>query len=155
RWLYPAMLLLALAAATGLGRLVRSRQIDLVLVMLVGLLALDVASVAQEPMRQAMWMQAPPIEPRSAFAFAVEPPIHYLRRDWAGPMLLSMMANTGVLDCYGVPRDGPWKARAESDPDYRGMVDLVRPEPDGAEQIGEAEIVAWSPNAVTVRVTNA
>jgi hypothetical protein len=149
RFLYPAVLMLAVVAASGLGRLVERRRrvapwLDLVLAVAAAWLAFDVASVAQQPMRQAMWMVPPEIPPGRSFHFEEQPPFHYRKRDWAGPMLLSMMANTGVLDCYGVPRSESWRwsAQTPSDPHYRGEVTL--------EGGGEARIVAWSPNRVEV-----
>jgi hypothetical protein len=61
-------------------------------------------------------------------------------------MLLAMMGNTGVLNCYGVPRPEGWRWRALAlgDPRYRGEVWRD----DGAE----ARIAAWSPNRVVVDV---
>lgn len=147
RWLYPAALLLALTAGVGLGAIAARRPwLDLVMVGVVGAIAVNVASVAQKPLRQAMWMVAPPILPAERFEHAIEPPVHYVRRDWAGPMLLSMMANTGVLNCYGVPRPEGWRwrARARGEVGYRGMVYLEGP--------GSAALVDWSPNRVVARV---
>jgi hypothetical protein len=153
RFLYPAVLLLATLSAARLGRFVDRRRrtapwLDVALALAMALLALDVARVAVLPMRQAMWMRPPAIGAGRAFHHELKPPFHYQKRDWAGPMLLSMMANTGVLDCYGVPRDG-WTpaAVAAGDPRDRGMVWL-----DGA---GSATLASWSPNAVRVRVEGA
>jgi len=153
RFLYPAVLLLALVAAAGLGRLVERRRrlpwLDAALAALVCLLAVDVARVAQQPMRDAMWMVPPDIPPDGSFHFEEQPPYHYRKRDWAGPMLLSMMANTGVLNCYGVPRKEGQKpaAIARGAPGYRGEVYV--------EGGGEAEILHWSPSQVQVQVHGA
>jgi hypothetical protein len=64
-------------------------------------------------------------------------------------MLLSMMANTGVLNCYGVPRkEGERPApSARGAAGYRGEVYL--------EGGGEAEILRWSPSHVEVQVRGA
>ncbi len=152
RFLYPAMFVLALVAASGIGRWVdrRARRrpwLDVLLAGAVALVAVDVARVAQQPMRAAMWMVPPPIAP-GAFHFEREPPYHYLRRDWAGPVLLAMMGNVGVLDCYGVPRDRLHIAALPHDaPGYRGMLWLDGP--------GEVEMMRWSPNGVVARVSGA
>ena len=150
RFLYPAVLLLAVVAASGIGRWVDRRRrrwpwLDAVLAAAVSLLAIDIAQVAQQPMRQSMWMVAPDIPPGRSFHFEREPPFQYVRRDWAGPMLLSMMANTGVLNCYGVPRQG-WQpaALAHDDPAYRGVIWLDGP--------GRVEQISWTPNHIRVRV---
>jgi hypothetical protein len=145
RFLYPAVLLLALPLAAGLGRLVRRRRwLDLALTLGAGWLALDIASVAQQPMRDAMWMVPPPIPEGRDFHHERQPPFHYEKRDWAGPMLLSMMANTGVLDCYGVPRREGWQphALAVDDAHYRSEAYV--------EGSGRARIEAWSPNRVRI-----
>lgn len=151
RFLYPAVLVLALVAACGLGRFVqrwrrRRPYLDLVLALLVCAVAIDVALVAQQPMKSAMWMVPPPIPAGRTFHFEHDPPFHYRRRDWAGPMLLSMMANTGVLNCYGVPRTtlvapGPAHVR---EPRYRGEAYLLGGEP--------ARVAQWSPNRAVIEV---
>lgn len=153
RFLYPAVLTLALVAASGLGRWVdrhrRVRWLDLVVTLAVALLAVDIALVARLPMKSAMWMVPPEIPRGRTFHFEHNPPFHYVKRDWAGPMLLSMMANTGVINCYGVPRDParPPAALPVRHPRYRGEAYVA-----GG---GEAEIRRWSPNGVTVLVSDA
>ncbi len=149
RFLYPAVLLLALVAAAGIGRIVDRRRrrhpwLDLALTAVVSLLALNVAQVAQKPMRDAMWMQAPDIPAGRSFHFSVNPPFQYKKRDWAGPMLLSMMANTGVLNCYGVPRakGWTWAAAARGRRGYRGEAYL--------EGGAKAEVAQFSPNQIRV-----
>ncbi len=149
RFLYPAVLVLALVTAAGIGRIIDRRRrrlpwLDLVLTLAVSLLAFDVAQVAQKPMRDAMWMQAPDIPAGRPFHFSVNPPFQYQKRDWAGPMLLSMMANTGVLNCYGVPRAKGWKwaAAARRGRGYRGEAYL--------EGGAKAEVAHFSPNQVRV-----
>jgi hypothetical protein len=152
RFLYPAVLVLALVAAAGIGRFVeRARRrpwLDLALTAAVAALALDVARVAQQPMRQAMWMKPPAIPAGRAFRTERRPPFQYERRDWAAPMLLSMMANTGVLECYGVPREeGAPGPAASGEPGYRGELYV--------EGGGSAQMLRWSPSSVTVAVRDA
>ena len=154
RFLYPAVLVLGLVAAIGIGRLVHRRRhrapwLDLVVALCVTVLAVDVALVARQPMASAMWMVPPPIPEGRTFHHEQEPPFQYKKRDWAGPVLLAMMGNTGVLNCYGVPRspDRPIAPVPRGDPRYRGEVYL--------EGQGRAELASWSPNQVTARVTDA
>ena len=151
RFLYPAVLLLAVVLAAGVGRFVTRRRyrapwLDAIVVAAAAWLGFDIASVAQQPMRQAMWMVPPAIPENDSFHHAAQPPFHYVKRDWAGPMLLSMMANTGVLDCYGIPRPPGWRPRAvpAADPRYRGEAHVL-----GA---GSARIVEWSPNRARILV---
>jgi hypothetical protein len=153
RFLYPAVLTLGLVAAAGLGRWVqrrrRRRWLDLAVTVVVAVLAVDIALVARKPMESAMWMVPPPIPAGRPFHFEHNPPFHYIKRDWAGPMLLSMMANTGVINCYGVPRDKkrPPSALPVTHRHYRGQVYV-----DGA---GEASLESWSPNGIEVAVRDA
>lgn len=168
RFVYPAVLALALVAASGLGRFIERRRIarpwlDVVAAALVLALAVDVASVARKPMTAAMWMVPPRIPAGRMFHFEVEPPFQYRRRDWAGPMYLAMLGNTGVLNCYGTPPFDRRGARAISDPRYRGEV-FVEGEGGAAAGIvgaaaqivgATAQIVEWSPSRAVVEVTGA
>lgn len=154
RFLYPAVLILGLCAAAGLGRWIARRAVrlpwlDLAAALAVGALALDVAAVAELPMKSAMWMVPPDRIPSDRpFRFAAEPPFHYKKRDWAGPMYLAMLGNTGVLNCYGAPPFERKGARAATDPAYRGEVFV-----EGGG--GQARLVSWSPNQATVEVSGA
>ncbi|EYF02487.1 hypothetical protein [Chondromyces apiculatus] len=153
RFLYPAALILGVVAASALGRILmrhalRRPWLDLVAALAVLALALDIARVAQLPMRSAMWMVLPDrIREGQPFSFSQEPPYQYKRRDWAGPLYPAMLGNTGVINCYGTPPFGRKGARATSDPAYRGEVFV--------EGRGEAKIVGWTFNTATVEVTGA
>ena len=150
RFLYPATLILGVVAAAGLGKLVERRAILLpwlepVLCVLVLGLALDIARVAELPMKDAMWMVPPENLPQNRPFTVVEDPIYqYQRRDWAGPMYLSMIANTGVIRCYGAPPFGGQGAVASSTPRFRGDAFV--------EGLGVAKVSKWSPNEVTIEV---
>jgi len=154
RFLYPAVLVLGLVAACGIGRFVERRRrrvkwLDFALVLGVATIGVDVARVSALPMKSAMWMEAPAIPTDKAFHFEQEPPFQYKKRDWAGPVLLAMMGNVGVLNCYGVPRspERPIAALAHDDPRYRGETYLTGP--------GGAELVHWTPNSALVAVSDA
>lgn len=155
RFLYPAVLILGLVAAAGLGRVITRRErtapwLDVVAAGLVLALGIDVALVARKPMEQAMWMVPPDNIPRGRpFHFETEPPFQYKRRDWAGPMYLAMLGNTGVLNCYSAPPFDRKGAIAVKDPRYRGEVHL---EGEGG---GTAKIVAWTPNSAVIDVSDA
>jgi hypothetical protein len=159
RFLYPAALVLALCAARlvdgalrHVGR--RHRWAGPLALALVFGLALDVASVAQKPMRDAMWMRAPePIDRREHFAHRRQPPLHYVVRDWAGPLYLAMRSNQGVLDCYGTPPFEGRGALALEDPRYRGEVQ-VRAGSALAEG-ASARLERWSHASAEVHVDGA
>ncbi len=150
RFLYTAVLVLGLLAAAGLGRLLdkRSSLLDCVAALAVGALALDIATVAQKPMTASMWMVPPDNIPQDrAFHFEQEPPFWYKRRDWAGPMYLAMLGNTGVINCYGTPPFERKGARPVNAPDYRGEAYLTDAAGTStAGSLGDAKVVDWSPN---------
>jgi hypothetical protein len=152
RFLYPAVLVLGLVVASGLGRLTDriSRRVmaaDAIVASVALALALDVASVAKLPMKEAMWMVAPPDIPESRpFRHAKKPPFHYVRRDWAGPMYLAMLGNTGVLDCYGTPPFEERGAISHKDRRYRGEVFFEQAE------LGRASLVGWTPGSAEIEV---
>ncbi|AKT40508.1 hypothetical protein [Chondromyces crocatus] len=153
RFLYPAVLILGLVAAASLGRVilrqaVRRPWLDLVAALAVVPLALDIAAVAQLPMRSAMWMVPPDRIPEAeSFRFVKDPPFQYKRRDWAGPMYLAMLGNTGVLNCYGTPPFDRRGALSMRDPAHRGEVFV--------EGKGVARLVSWTFNSATIDVEEA
>jgi hypothetical protein len=149
RFLYPAVLFAGLVLAAGLGRLVEKRpRAELALALVALAVGVDVASVAELPMKDAMWMRAPDRIPTDRpFSFATDPPYQYKRADWAGPMYLAMIANTGVIRCYGAPPFEGIGALARTDPRYRGEVEL-----SGG---GAAKLERWSPNEVELSVSGA
>jgi hypothetical protein len=153
RFLYPAILILGLVAAAGIGRAISSRTrtapwLDAVAAVLVLSLGVDIGLVARKPMEQAMWMVPPDNIPQGRpFHFEAEPPFQYKRRDWAGPMYLAMLGNTGVINCYGAPPFDRKGALATKDPHYRGEVHV--------EGEGHATLVTWTPNHVVIDVDGA
>ncbi len=159
RFLYPAALVLALCAARLVDRLLRrlgrSRGwAEPAAATLVFALALEVAGVAQKPMRDAMWMRAPePIARREQFVHRRSPPLQYVVRDWAGPLYLAMRSNQGVLDCYGTPPFEGRGALALEDPRYRGEVQVRTP--SGLAEGASATLVRWSHARAEVRIDGA
>jgi len=153
RFLYTAVLAFALVAAAGIGRFIVRRRarlpwLDAAAAVIVAAIGMDVASVAQLPMSAAMWMVPPDRIPQGRpFHFEQEPPFQYKRRDWAGPMYLAMLGNTGVMNCYGTPPFDRKGARPVGAADYHGEAWLSGP--------GSAKVVEWSPNHVVVDVEGA
>lgn len=154
RFLYTAALLLGILVAMGVGALVerasqRFRNADAVAACCAVLLGCDVALISQKPMAQAMKLNAPANITPASFHFEKVPPYQYRPRDWAGPMYLAMLANTGVIDCYGTPPFEERGAIAKRSREYRGEA-YVDP-----SDSGHAEVIAWSPNHARIRVENA
>ncbi len=153
RWHYPMLLLWGLAFLTAVGPYVdrwldRFPALDLWLLLPLALFCMDIGRVARQPFEQAFWMEKPEhIQALPLFEHHTNGSVNYLRRDWAPPMLLSMMANTGVIACYGVDPSFKPGAVAADAPGYRGRVYV--------EGAGAAEISDWSPNHALVRVAGA
>jgi hypothetical protein len=124
----------------------RSPFVDLLLLILVAAIVSNVTQISRRPVDQAFWMEAPPnIERAERFEHRFESSVNYVRRDWAPPVLLPMMANTGVIRCYGVPESFTRGAQAKDRPGYLGMAYVTQGE-------GEAKVERWSPNGAVVRV---
>jgi hypothetical protein len=154
RFLYPALLLLSVAAAAALGRWAqRRRWREVAAGAAVLAIGLDVALVARQPMTQAMWMVPPPIAASDEFHFEQEPPFQYVRPDWAGPMYLAMLGNRGVVNCYGTPPFEGQRARAVADPLYQGEAYVEAP--TGRSTIATARVTEWSPNHARIALDGA
>src|SRR4029079_8028360 len=126
----------------------RAPWLDFIVALAVLALGIDVARIAQKPMAAAMWMVPPHrITQGRPFHFEQEPPFQYKRRDWAGPMYLAMLGNTGVINCYGTPPFAHKGARPVTDPRYRGEARVVGR--------GTARVAEWSPNRVVIDVEGA
>jgi L-ascorbate metabolism protein UlaG (beta-lactamase superfamily) len=167
RWLYPAVLVLGCAAASGAERLLgRAGQRRAFFEVLLGVgalaCAIDMGLVAREPMAQSF------VDPAPAIADAVTPfhVVHRLppRADyqtnlWDVATLPGVMENVGTMECvtfagyhvtqrdmFGrMPGLGAW---GEEDPEYRGEAYV-------AEGDGSATIASWTPNEVVVTVRGA
>jgi hypothetical protein len=163
RWLYPALLLLGVAALPcferALGRLPARRPVELVLVAAGLAMAIDIGRAASLPMQRAFWMRARAVpEVRSFEQFARVPRhLQYVRRDYAPEAVPAMLAGSGVLQCnlhaslsVYAPRaeDGRpagMGARGRGETGYRGEAYTQ----SGA---GSARLVAFSPNRVVIEL---
>jgi hypothetical protein len=161
RWMYPAILVLAITAAAvaerGLRRAAWARGwLEIALLAAVAWTANDVAHVVRQPITH-MFLTPMPAIPDSTGPFHTEVhasgPIAY-QSEWAAPSLGAVMANVGTTDCGTFPayhnyfRDHQGHipglgAHGVGDADYKGEAFL-------AEGTGKAEIVKFSPNEITV-----
>jgi hypothetical protein len=155
RFLYPAVLLLAVVAAAGIGRVVERRPRLEALVAVVALgLAIDVVLVARVPMGQTMKLKLPEtLERQAEMHFEPQGTIPYARSLALGSAYLDMLANRGILECYGLPDFGVVGARAVGDPRYRGEAYVDGPE--AGEGGATARIAAWSPNHAEIELSGA
>jgi hypothetical protein len=152
RFWYPALLLLLLVAASGVGRLVASRPwLDAIAATLVLLMALDVAFVSRAAMTGSMGLTAPPIVPEDTFHHGQRSSFHYKPGEWATPMYLPMLANQGVIGCYGTPDLAQVGALAVSDARFQGEAFVAAADsPVDAAPVATARVAEWSPNRVTL-----
>ena len=166
RWLYPALLLLALPLAAALGRLVeksgrRAHLVEVALLIGVLFVSFDIAAVATKPMQQAFRLKLRPIVQRANFVQYDKVPhsLDYVTSGTDVPAVPAMLSNVGIVECYGVaglaiywrqpdgtiPGQG---ARGIGHREYRGEAYL----PNGN---GTANIVSFTPNRIEVRVEGA
>jgi hypothetical protein len=156
RFFYPALLLLALVLASGVGRRVRGRPwLDALVTALVLALAVDIAIVARRSMAETMVLEAPEVAPSDTFHHDQASPYRYRPFSVPQPSYLSMLANRGVIACYGLPHIDDIGARSVKDPRFQGEVTVTLPDGtsapaplDGADAM--ARITAWSPNRVVI-----
>lgn len=154
--LLPGALLFASWAGRWITAAGRGRPwLEPALLVLVGVFALDLAEVGRLSVAKAFRMEAPEkIERSQLFEHRRVPSVRYRVRDWTTPVLPSMLANRGVIECYGIApivadRDAvPVGARGADEPGYPGRAYL-------AEGPGRAEVVDWSPNRAVVRYQGA
>ncbi len=156
RFLYPALLWLAIAGASGLGRWLKDPRGDAAAAGAVLLLAIHIAWVSRRPLVESMRLSAPPIEVREDFHHERVARLHYKAFARGGSSFLSMLANRGVLQCYGYPPI-PVGAQAITDPEYVAEATLLPPRPAESAETDSAEasparIVTWSPNRVVIDV---
>ena len=167
RWMLPALLLLACAAASTaervLARAGRARGLLEVATLLgAAWLTRDICQVVRPSLSLAFGRAAPRVtDPMGEFRTLqhVPPELAYDPGEWAPSTLSAVMANIGSIDCNTFPgfnnytrgqggRTPGLGAHAVGDPEYRGEAYV-------AERHGTARIVAWSPNAMDVQVEGA
>src|SRR6185503_875051 len=154
RFHFPMLLLLGAAfvafAGSHVDDIVRRRPwLDLALLVPVAVIAWDMARFSRTPFEQAFWMEAPDdLRPAEHFEHRLNPPVQYVRPDWAAPILLSMFANQGVIHCYGFDPDFKPGAVARESRGYRGLAWV-------AEGEGRARVVEWTNNRAVVEVSGA
>ncbi|HEY4187849.1 MAG TPA: hypothetical protein VGP07_22430 [Polyangia bacterium] len=165
RLLFLAILLLALvlAAAADIpwARFARRRRwAEAAALAVVTLYGLDLATVARQSTVAPFRLTVPPVAPSAEFR--QERAQHYVygkpdvgpklrdRYEWPAKIIYpSMLANTGMVTCYGIPPQAAPSAVIGSDqPGYRGLAFL-------ASGSGRAEVTRWRPSSVTVQVTGA
>jgi hypothetical protein len=164
RILFLAILLLALVLAAGVeerwARFARRRRwAEGAALAIVCLYGIDLATVSRQATVAPFRLEVPPVAPRGAFEQekfqhyrygkpAVGPELRD-RYEWPAKIIYpSMLANTGMVTCYGIPLEAKSNVVGRDQPDFRGLVSL-------ASGSGRAEVIRWTPNAVTVRVTGA
>jgi hypothetical protein len=153
RFHYPMLLMLGAAFVVWANellapRLARHPALELLLLVPVALMAWDMARFSRTPFTQAFWMTAPSEIPRAElFEQHAAPPVQYVRRDWAAPMLLAMYANKGVTRCYGVDPNFVPSAIPVEAPEYRGLAFVLGE--------GQARVTEWTPNHAVVEVSGA
>lgn len=125
-------------------------------------MALGIGLESQKPLVNAFIRHLPPMaDSTGPFHMERTTParMQYDSPDWAPSSLPVMIANIGAQDCatfaglhsYYKDRNGRTLgtgARGVGDPEYRGEVYM-------ASGAGHADVVAWTPNAVTVSVRGA
>lgn len=168
RWMVPALLLLGLAAAGGIERLLERTGtlravLEIAVLFLLGGFSLGMARVARLPLGGSFWLELPKaVEERSGeFHNEAEVPeeLYYTQKDWAIPHLPSLLVNQGVVECYAVTQLSRFSASptgeilgrgaiGKGDPRYRGEVFTE-------SGVGVAKLVRFTPNEVVVDVQGA
>ena len=166
RWLYPALLLLGVAAAAAFGRsmarLSWRRNLDFLLLGGCLLLAVDIGGEASVPLERAFLMRARLLREAPAFEQLERAPrgLQYQRRDYAPEAVPAVLVGIGVLQCTMHASLNIWAPKAANGRPF-GMGARGR---DGAEYRGEAftesgvgtaKLVAFSPNQLVVEVAGA
>jgi len=164
RILFLAILLLALVLCAGAEetwrRFARGRPwAEAAALAIVCLYGIDLASISRQATVAPFRLEVPPI--RASAAFKQEKLQHYRygkpavgnelrdRYEWPAKIIYpSMLANTGMVTCYGIPLEAKSNVIGSDEPEYRGLAFLS----SGA---GRAQVTRWSPNAVTIHVTGA
>ncbi len=161
RALMIAVLALGLAFASLAGRVVDRAVaalpwLDCLLLVPVFFVATDIAAVGELSSRDAFQFKAPAQIPASAEFHHVTELSYRYDPDWhqsGRQELLSMFANTGVIQCHTAPRELVPGAIAQGAGGYRGEAylasDTVRQAP------GTARVTSFTPNTATLHYEGA
>ncbi len=163
RILFLAILLLALVLAAAADApwarfAARRRWAEAAGLALVCAYGLDLAVVARQATVAPFKLQVPPVTASPEFrqerfqhyryGKPSVPPAIRDRYEWPAKIIYpSMLANTGMVTCYGVPPEFKSAVVGRDQPGDRGLVFVTGP--------GRASLVHWDPNGVTVRVEGA
>src|SRR4051812_30296670 len=164
RILFLAILLLALVLCAGVeepwARFARRRPwAEAAALALVCLYGFDLASISRQATVAPFRLDVPPVTTSATFRQerfqhyrygkpAVGPELRE-RYEWPAKVTYpSMLANTGMVTCYGIPLEARSDVVGSDQPGYRGLAFV-------ASGAGRAEVTRWTPNAVTLHVTGA
>jgi len=163
RILFLGILLLALVLVAALdapwARFSAGRRwVEPAALALVVAYGVDLALVARQATRPPFHLRMPPVpaagpfRPESAQRYQYgKPDVAPNLRDrygWPAKIIYpSMLANTGLVNCYGLPSDFRSPVVGSDQPGYRGLVFTEGP--------GRATLLGWKPNGVRVRVEGA
>jgi hypothetical protein len=167
RWLYASVMVLACCAASGADRWLRGAGprrpgIEALLGLLAVALAVDMGTVAREPIAQS-FVHPSPAAPAAVGPFHIvhrlAPRPDYAPGLWDVSTLPGVLDNVGTLACDTDIGLSSWQrdlegrmagvgAYADNDPDYRGEAYV-------AERAASATVASFTPNEVTVRVEGA
>lgn len=166
RWLYPSVMTLACAAASGIERWLgragpRRSQYEGVLSVAAIALAIQIGTVSSGSMAQSFVYPSPVPRQEATFHMVhrLPPRPDYVPELWDVASLPGVIENVGTLECvtdngFHVTHhddEGRMKgvgAYGDTDPEYRGEAYV-------AERDTPATIAGWTPNAVDVRVDGA
>ncbi len=166
RWLFPAVLLLLVVAASATERWIEKRgwgarrpRFEIAALVICALVSFDVVYESHRALRG--WFARPAPRPSESIAMyhqesAIPKELAYDEADWTLPALPAMRANVGLIQCgtfHGQAvgfrnEEAGLGAHGVGDADYRGETYFEN-------GTAEASIESWSPNAVKVRFANA
>jgi hypothetical protein len=163
RILFLGILALALVLVAALDRpwrgfAERRRWAEPAALALVFAYGLDLAAVARQATRPPFHLTIPPAAPPGQFRPERAQRYQYGkpavprnlrdRYEWPAKIIYpSMLANLGLVNCYGLPSDFKSAVVGSDQPGYRGLVFTEGP--------GRATLLDWKPNSLRVRVEGA
>jgi hypothetical protein len=168
RWLYPAVIVLACCAASGIEAWLkrigaRRAGVEAALGLAAVVLAIDLGTVARESIALSFVNRMPDIPEAVApyrMVHRLAPLPGHTPGLWDLTTLTGVLNNVGTLECntdnglHSTHRDPEGRmpgvgAYGDNDPDYRGEAYVVE------REASAAHVVSFTPNEVTVRVQGA